>query len=122
MHVWSARYPVFQAMGELLNRIASAAEDVEIVNDEPGDFSLDPNVLLLGRGGTSGVPVTGCTRDGKLKMSSKMYCIHSLLSIHCKLFSVNGLQPASVLMQRYIYIPTIRTILELRHQARPQSL
>ena len=60
MHVWSARYPVFQAMGELLNRIASAAEDVEIVNDEPGDFSLDPNVLLLGRGGTSGVPVTGC--------------------------------------------------------------
>lgn len=35
------------AMGELLNRIASAAEDVEIVNDEPGDFSLDPNVLLV---------------------------------------------------------------------------
>ena len=37
-------------MGELLNRIAAAAEDVEIVNDEPGDFSLDPNVLFLGHG------------------------------------------------------------------------
>ena len=59
MHPLALHLPVFQAMGELLNRIASAAEDVEIVNDEPGDFSLDPNVLLLGRVGTRGVPVTG---------------------------------------------------------------
>lgn len=35
------------AMGELLNRMASAAEDVEIMHDEPGDYSLDANVLLV---------------------------------------------------------------------------
>ena len=35
-------------MGELLNRMASAAEDVEIMHDEPGDYSLDANVLFFG--------------------------------------------------------------------------
>eukprot|EP00438_Fugacium_kawagutii_P006918 Skav203584 [mRNA] locus=scaffold935:152099:156924:+ [translate_table: standard] len=35
------------AMGELLTRIAAAAEDLEFVNDEVSDFSLDPNVLLV---------------------------------------------------------------------------
>ena len=38
----------FKAMGELLNRMASAAEDVEIMHDEPGDYSLDANVLFFG--------------------------------------------------------------------------
>ncbi|CAJ1427643.1 unnamed protein product [Effrenium voratum] len=35
------------AMGELLNRIAAEAEEAQAASDEPGDFSLDPNVLLV---------------------------------------------------------------------------
>ncbi|CAK9062598.1 unnamed protein product [Durusdinium trenchii] len=36
------------AMGELLNRIAAAAEEVEVEQpDDYGDYSLDPNVLLV---------------------------------------------------------------------------
>ena len=40
------------AMGELLNRVAASVEDLELVGDEQ-DFSLDPNVLLLGPHGLS---------------------------------------------------------------------
>lgn len=35
------------AMQELLSRVAAAAEEVELVEEEPPDFSLDPNVLLV---------------------------------------------------------------------------
>lgn len=40
------------AMGEVLNRVAASVQDLELVGDEQ-DFSLDPNVLLLGPHGFS---------------------------------------------------------------------
>jgi hypothetical protein len=39
------------AMGEVLNRVAASVQDLELGDEQ--DFSLDPNVLLLGPHGFS---------------------------------------------------------------------